>query len=219
MLKSFYTELLRAFGPQGWWHADSLLEICLGIILVQRTSWVNADKALNNLKGAEMFDIDKIASVDSASLKHLIRPAGFYKQKAGYLQSFACYVRDNYRSELGSWFQRPKEQLRQELLSVKGVGLESADSILLYAANKAIFVVDAYTKRIFYRLGIIDNENISYQALQDFVHHHLKVDIHAYNEFHALLVKLGKECCRVKPLCEECPLKRKCKFYQARINN
>lgn len=154
-----------------------------------------------------MLDIDKIASVDLASLEQVIKPAGFYKQKAKYLQAFAYHAKDNYKGNLDTWFKKPKEQLRQELLNIKGVGLETADSILLYAADKPIFIVDAYTKRIFYRLGIIDNENMSYQALQNFVHQHLKANVHFHNEFHALLVKLGKEFCRTKPLCEKCPLK------------
>ncbi len=217
MLKPIYTKLFRAFGPQDWWHADSIFEICVGITLVQQTTWINADKAIDNLKRAEILDIDKIASVDLASLEQVIKPAGFYKQKAKYLQAFAQYAVDNYRSDLGIWFGKPKQQLRQELLRIQGIGPETADSILLYAADKPIFVVDAYTKRIFYRLGIIDNENISYQALQNFVHQHLKTDVRFYNEFHALLVKLGKEFCRTKPECENCPLKQKCKFYQGRI--
>lgn len=217
MLKSIYTKLLNAFGPQGWWHADSLFEICVSIILVQRTTWINADKAIDNLKRVEMLDIGKIASVDLVSLEQIIKPAGFYKQKAKYLQAFVCYVRNNYNGNLEAWFKKPEKQLRRELLTIKGVGLETADSILLYAANKSIFVVDAYTKRIFYRVGIINNENISYQVLQNFVHQCLEADIHYYNEFHALLVKLGKEFCRTKPLCGKCPLKQKCKFYQRRI--
>lgn len=217
MLKSIYTKLLRAFGSQGWWRADSLFEICVGIILVQRTTWINADKAIDNLKRAKMLDIDKVASSDLFSLEQVIKPAGFYKQKAKYLQAFACHARDNYKNDLSAWFRNPAKQLRQELLTIKGVGSETADSILLYAANKPIFVVDAYTKRIFYRLGVINNENISYLALQDLVHQHLKADLHFYNEFHALLVKLGKEFCRTKPSCGKCSLKQRCKFYQERI--
>lgn len=217
MLKTVYTKLLHVFRPQCWWHADSLFEICIGIILVQHATWVNADKAIANLKKANMLKVNVIASAELPILECAIKSAGFYKQKANYLQIFARHVRDHYNGELNNWLQKSLFELRQELLGIKGIGPETADSILLYAANKPIFVIDAYTKRIFYRLGIISNENIGYQELQDLIHSKIKQNAHTYNEFHALLIKLGKEFCRKKPLCVKCPLKEECKYYKKRI--
>jgi endonuclease-3 related protein len=216
-LELIFSKLLSFYGPQNWWpyHTkvkDKLLEISLGAILTQNTSWRNVEKALANLISAQKLDFSSLYHLNRRRLAQLIRPAGFFNQKAIYLKNFINYVYHNYHGRLRQWFNKDLSKLRSELLAIKGIGPETADSILLYAAQKPIFVVDAYTKRIFSRIGLIDSR-ASYTRIQKLVHDNLKRETKLYQEFHALLVKQAKTFCLKDPLCFKCPLRKYCFYY------
>ena len=203
-IKDIYTKLLDHFGFQKWWpvhkEADRFLEVSIGAILTQNTNWKNVEKAIENLIRENVLSWDKLEKIDIEKLKKLIKPAGFYNQKAVYIKNFVKAIKG-----------QPKEKItRGFLLSVKGIGEETADSILLYGLDRPYFVIDAYTKRIFYRLGIIKTKNISYKRLQEIIQQNIPEDIDIYKEFHALLVELGKNYCRKKPVCIKCPLNGMC---------
>ena len=209
MIKSLYNKLLKFFGPQRWWpvkgkKSNAKLEICLGAILTQNTSWKNVEKALNNLRKNGLLNLEKLVEISEIKLRAIIRPSGFFKQKAKYVKFFVKYV--DKHQDLDKLFEKPLGALRKELLEISGIGEETADSILLYAAGKPIFVVDAYTKRIFSRLGIIKNK-ASYENIQRLVHQSIKPNVKIYQEFHALLVALGKSFCKRKSLCNKCPVR------------
>lgn len=205
-----YDKLFERFGKQYWWPAETEFEVIVGAILTQSTAWTNVEKAITNLKNARVLDPKSLAEIDSEELAGLIRPAGYYNAKAKKLKSFTEYLMEKYKGDLELMLDQPTEQLRRELLSVWGIGPETADSILLYAARKPSFVVDAYTKRIFSRMGFVKCD-IDYESLKEFSEENLPTDVGTFNEFHALLVKLGKEHCRTKPVCVNCPLYKECK--------
>ena len=192
-----YKALLRKFGKQGWWPAKSRFEVVAGAILTQNTNWRNVEKAIGNLRKARMLNAGKIARAGKRKIEELIRPSGFYRLKAGRLKSMA-------RGVVSADKNRDTGELREELLSIKGVGRETADSILLYAFNRPVFVVDSYTRRMCERHGIRRNEYEGYRA---FFEKNLPKEVELYKEFHALIVELGKKYCRKKPVCEGCPLK------------
>lgn len=225
---SVYKKLFDAFGPQGWWPTtppDEIkpihtgkkpekererLEIIVGAILTQNTSWKNVEKALENLNKEKMMDVYKIANTENTILAELIKPAGYYNQKAERLKSFAEFLIKKYDGETTKLFSLDVEKLRNELLNLKGVGPETADSIILYAAEKPVFVVDAYTTRIFSRLGF---DAKGYEELQKLFMENLPNDVSIFKEYHALLVNLGKNYCKKKePDCKKCPLLDICRF-------
>ncbi|SNR82534.1 endonuclease III domain-containing protein [Desulfurobacterium atlanticum] len=212
MFLNVYEVLFKFFGPQNWWPADDRFEVCVGAILTQNTSWSNVEKAIRNLKVHGYLSPERILELDSDILKSLIRPAGFYNQKAERLKIFSRFLLESGGFE--SLSKLSNYSLRETLLSLKGIGKETADSILLYAFSKPIFVVDAYTKRLFYRLGLIDSEKIDYDKLRKIIEGNIPADITIYNEFHALIVRECKEFCRKKPVCENCPIVRMCRFYE-----
>ncbi len=202
--------LLSKFGPQGWWPMDGGFsprewEVCLGAILTQNTSWKNVEKALENLKRKKITSLEKLLGTDEKRLAELIRPSGYYNQKAGKLKDFSRHVKS-----FGSVDKFLKNVKREELLEVNGIGPETADSILLYACGKPHFVIDAYTRRVFSRIGIVEKD-IVYDELKKFFEKRLPKDAGMYGEFHALIVELGKNICKKKPLCKECPLKKGCR--------
>ena len=202
-----YQKLHRAFGPQHWWPAESSFEVIVGAILTQSTSWKNGEKAIGNLKKHKVLTAKKLYRLKSRKLATYIRPAGYYNIKTKRLKAFLKFFFEKYRGNLKRLSQKPLLILRQELLAVNGIGPESADSILLYALGKPAFVVDAYTKRIFSRHRLI-KESVSYDETQDFFRQNLKNEVKLFNEYHALLVKLGKDYCLKRiPRCAECPLK------------
>jgi endonuclease-3 related protein len=210
-LITIYKKLLTHFGRQNWWPASfgfkpAGLEICTGAILTQNTSWQNVERALKNLKEAGCTTLDDFLKITEARLKKVIRPAGFFNQKAERLKLFAKYV-----SGFNSVEDFFRNVTREQLLEIKGIGPETADSILLYAANRPCFVIDAYTRRIFSRMGLI-GENRDYEKVRSFFESNLPKDISLYKEFHALIVELGKNICRKKPLCVECPLGEGCSY-------
>lgn len=206
-IKEVYQKLYLRFGPQNWWPGDSPFEVIVGAILTQNTNWQNVAKAIANLKEAKVLSPKKLYRLSEAKLAKLIRPSGYYNIKAKRIRSFLDFLFKNYGGNLNRMFKRPLRDLRNEILGVKGVGPETADSILLYAGGFPIFVVDAYTKRIFSRYKLIA-EDSDYVEVQGMFMQNLKKDVRLYNEYHALIVRLGKEICKKNnPKCEVCPLK------------
>jgi endonuclease III related protein len=200
-------ELLhQSYGPQHWWPADGPFEVVVGAILTQNTSWKNAEKAIANLKEAGVLSPAKMAALGEEGLADLIRPSGYYRVKAGRLLRFLGFLGDRYGFDLQRMLRGPLNEVRGDLLEVRGIGPETADSILLYAGGYPIFLVDAYTRRIFSRHGFI-REGCSYGELQALFMKALPPDISLFNEYHALIVRLGKTRCLRLPQCEDCVLK------------
>lgn len=207
-LLKIYDLLYERFGPMHWWPGDSPLEIIIGAILTQNTNWANVEKAVQNLKAKGCLNIKKLTEISEKSLARLIKPSGYYNIKAHRLKNFMQFLNTCYNGSLDRMFKTKTHKLRQELLSVNGIGPETADSILLYAGNKKVFVVDGYTKRIFVRHGFLKTD-ADYAQGQALFTKNLEPDIRLFNEFHALLVELGKNICRPKqPLCNVCPIRR-----------
>ena len=202
-----YSKLYSAFGPQRWWPGDSPFEVMVGAILTQNTSWLNVEKAIRNLKKHKVLAPDKLFRLSRRKTAKLIRPAGYYNIKTARLKEFLSFLLLKYRGDMRKIASVNTSRLRQELLKVKGIGPETADSILLYALNKPVFVVDAYTRRIFSRHGLI-NKEADYHDVQDLFMRSLKRDVRVFNEYHALLVRVGKDfCLKSKPKCAICPLR------------
>jgi endonuclease-3 related protein len=211
-VRAIYEHLLAHYGLQRWWPADSAFEVIIGAILTQNTSWKNVEKAIANLRAAHLLTLRRLAKISTAELARLIRPAGYFNQKAKKLHAFLDYLSVNYQLDLNLLFQRPTRQLRRELLSIWGIGEETADSICLYAAQRPVFVVDAYTRRLFSRLGHVE-EKVSYAQLQSFLTKRLPSDAQLFNEYHALIVTHAKETCRKQePLCSRCVLRAGCAY-------
>ncbi len=206
LILQFYHTLYREFGKQNWWPADAPFEVIIGAILTQNTSWNNVKKAIENLKKNDFIDAKKLFQLDTEKLKELIRPAGFFNQKAKTIKNFLTFLFSNYDGNLNNLLNEEDDTLRYKLLHIKGIGKETADSIILYAAGKPAFVIDKYTKRIFIRHNIINNQDIEYDELQKIIQNNIPKKTELYNEYHALLVKVGKELCKTKPLCWKCPL-------------
>jgi endonuclease-3 related protein len=205
-LKSIYKVLYKAYGPQHWWPGDTPFEVIVGAVLTQNTAWGNVEKTITNLKCEHVLKPFRLNSMPSKRLASLIRPSGYFNIKTRRLKNLLVLIRDHYRGSLKRMFADDPMELRANLLGVNGIGPETADSILLYAGGKPFFVVDAYTKRILIRHGLISN-NADYQEVQSLFMENLPKDASLYNEFHALIVKVGKEHCRKrKPLCSGCPL-------------
>ena len=214
-LMDIYERLYARFGPQDWWPGETTLEICLGAILVQNTSWANAARAIDNLKKADLLTERALQNVRMDRLARLIRPARFFNMKAKRIKGFVAYLSKHFEGDVDRFLSLPSEELHEELLGLDGVGRETADSITLYAAGRPVFVVDAYTKRIFSRLGHFEasrNGDKDYLALQEHITAHLPADAALFNEYHALLVRLGHTFCRPTPKCEECPLRAVCPY-------
>lgn len=210
MRRRFYTiykKLYSYFGSQNWWPADTPFEVIVGAVLTQNTSWRNVELAIRNLKKQKLLSASKLSRVSQRKIARLIKPAGYYNIKARRLNSFLKFFLANYQGSIKRMSLEDTQQLRRNLLSVNGIGPETADSILLYALNKPVFVVDAYTRRIFFRHRFIkDNED--YKKIQTLFMRNLKNNIKLFNEYHALLVRLGKEfCLKNNPRCKICPLK------------
>lgn len=204
-LIEIYQRLYRHFGPQNWWPADSPFEVIIGAILTQNTAWENVKKAIENLKEANVVSCEAILNIPVEKLALLVRPSGYFNQKAKRLKNFCYFLSENYSCDLKAMFSEDMHVLRKKLLSVKGIGPETADSILLYAGDLPIFVVDTYTYRILSRHNIIPDET-SYEEIQALFMDSLDNDIDLFKEYHALLVMTGKNYCKKKPSCEGCPL-------------
>ena len=205
-LEDIFKKLYSVFGPQYWWPADSVFEIIVGAILTQNTNWLNVEKAILALKKKKLLSAAKLYPLPQRQLAGLIKSAGYYNVKAARIKSFLKFFFDCYAAKIKRMSAQDLQILRRQLLTVKGIGPETADSILLYALNKPVFVVDAYTKRIFSRHGLIKSA-ADYSQLQSIFMRNLKNDVRLFGEYHALLVKLGKDYCRKQnPKCEICPL-------------
>lgn len=202
-----YELLFGRFGPQHWWPGETQFEIIVGAILTQNTNWTNVEKAISNLKTKDILSPEGLRRMDVVQLAEVVRPAGYYRVKAKRLKSFIDWLFETYDGSLSRLEEVSTEQLRAELLTVKGVGPETADSILLYAFARAVFVVDAYTARIASRHQLIE-PGADYEQLRELFEAHMPQDVQLFNEYHALLVRLGKEFCRPRPKCEGCPLER-----------
>ncbi len=207
-----YERLLAEFGHRNWWPAETPFEVMVGAILTQNTAWGNVEKAIANLAVAEALTPDTITALPMDELERLIRPSGYFRQKAKRLQLFSSFLMDRYKGDLNLLFSGSLEKTREVLLAQKGIGPETADSMLLYAGHFPSFVVDAYTIRIFSRLGIL-SEKEKYAEVRSFFMNHLPHDTRLFNEYHALIVELGKTLCKKKkPICSACPLQEACSF-------
>lgn len=206
LLRQFYETLYAAYGPQHWWPGQTPTEVIVGAILTQNTAWRNVERAIDNLRSAHALDFAVLAEMPAETLAELIRPAGTFQVKARRLKSFVGWLEERYGGDLDRMFATPLHALREELLSVSGIGRETADAILLYAGNLPTFVVDAYTARILCRHGLIDRE-AGYDEIKDTFESNLPVDAAMFNEYHALLVQVGKTHCRPRPKCDGCPLR------------
>ena len=223
-----YKKLFSEFDQQHWWPVteegettptykkrshlteQQKFEICAGAILAQNTDWKNVMKALENLNKAKMLSCKKIAAARKEKIALLVRSSGYYNQKAGRLKKFCSYIQKNYEGNLKEFFSKPLPELRAELLSLHGIGNETADDIILYAAEKPCFVVDAYTLRFVERFYA--KQGVGYVEVKAFFESQLPKNVQLFNEFHALLVEHGKRYCRKKPLCSECFFKTNCRF-------
>jgi endonuclease-3 related protein len=223
-----YQILTKKIGNLNWWpidkkyheknNTDPRFEIIVGAILTQNTAWPNVEKALLNLKSQKTLNLEKLANEDIKKLTKLVRPSGFFNQKAIRLKNISNHLKNKYNSNLDSFFIRDMNVIRKELLSLNGIGPETADSILLYAGDKTIFVVDAYTKRLCERIPI--DTNISYNEIQKYFQKELTEKyqgqelIKAYKNLHAQIVIFAKKYCKKKPICKNCPIFKHCNFKE-----
>ena len=205
-LQDIYDRLFGYFGPQHWWPGETPFEIMVGAVLTQNTSWANVEKAIANLKADSLLSFAALSDVPITVLAEYIRPAGYYNIKAGRLHNLFAMIKEHWHGDLDCLLSQPVSVLREQLLSVKGIGPETADSIILYAAEQPIFVVDAYTHRILSRHQIIPEE-YGYWEIQELLMANLDEDTALFNEYHALLVRVGKDFCKkAQPKCTGCPL-------------
>ncbi len=205
-LLQIYQKMFDALGPRHWWPGETPFEVIIGAILTQNTNWSNVEKAIKNLKTAGKLSPEGMYELSVTELAELIRPSGFFNVKAKRVKAFINWLFSRYEGNLSKMFAQDLQILRGELLSVKGIGPETADSILLYAGNMPTFVVDAYTHRIFSRHELIPEES-TYDEMKSFFEENLPEDVQLFNEYHALLVNIGKTFCKTKKVCEPCPLK------------
>lgn len=217
-LGEVYERLYEAYGPQRWWPGDSPFEVIVGAVLTQSAAWTNVEKALASLKAAGALTPEGMERLSEAELARLVRPAGYFNAKARKLKEFLATLRKAYGGDLDRMLAAPAGELRERLLATHGIGPETADSVLLYAAGRSAFVVDAYARRLLGRLGV-EPQRDSYEAWQRMFEGALEPDAALFNEYHALIVRHGKERCRRKPLCEGCPLLMLCPFGQAQAES
>ncbi len=206
-LMEMFSLLFDHYGPRNWWPAETELEMMVGAILTQNTNWKNVEKAIENLKRSNTISLKNLSSISISELAQKIRPAGYYNIKAKRLKNLISFIVNHYNGNMKKLLEDETQALRQGLLSVNGIGPETADSIILYAANRPVFVIDAYTHRILNRHDMTEDQS-TYQELQELFMDNLPEDSSLFNEFHALIVETGKDFCKKKPLCEGCPLTR-----------
>ncbi|KRT56058.1 endonuclease III domain-containing protein [endosymbiont of Ridgeia piscesae] len=204
-LRTAYSQLLQRYGPQHWWPADSAFEVMVGAVLTQNTAWSNVERAIQNLKAIEALDLHQIDRMPPDELAQLIRPAGYFNVKARRLKHLCSFL----RAHAGQLQPLSDKALRRAFLSVNGIGPETADDILLYAFERPVFVIDAYTRRIFSRLGMVPAHS-AYEALRLAFERALGPDPELFNEYHALIVRHAKEACRKQPDCTVCCLALEC---------
>jgi endonuclease III related protein len=206
ILRQYFDVLYRTYGAQKWWPGRTRFEIIVGAILTQNTNWTNVEQAIRRLRRKELLTLAAIAEISTEELAELIRSSGYFRQKARKLKEFANFVRAQYHGSLNEMFRTPTAVLRPQLLAVHGIGPETADSILLYAGKHQVFVVDAYTRRVLERHELVHSKN-TYEEIRGLAEKSLPFEVQAFNEFHALIVHVGKHLCRPKaPVCSTCPL-------------
>jgi endonuclease-3 related protein len=205
VLREMFDTLYAALGAQNWWPAETELEMMVGAILTQNTNWNNVEKAIENLRNRDLLSVAGLRDIPISLLAEHIRPAGYYNIKAGRLKNLIGLIETEHGGDINAFLSLDADTLRAELLSVRGIGRETADSIILYGAGKPLFVIDTYTYRILARHGIIQEE-AGYDELQSLFMDNLPHDVELFKEFHALIVKTGKLYCRKRPLCPPCPL-------------
>jgi len=206
-----YDRLLGEYGPQRWWPADSPFEVCVGAILTQSAAWVNVEKAIANLKNADALSPIALRNIATGKLADLLYSCGYHNAKAKKLKVFVDHLSLHHKDDLDAMFDQPINDLRTELLSIHGVGNETADSIILYAAEEPIFIIDAYTRRIFARFGF-EQASAGYTNFQALFMNNLHIDTKLFNEYHALLVNHGKKVCKKIPLCSKCCIEALCSY-------
>lgn len=216
LLHVVYERLLTHHGPQGWWPAESPFEMAVGAILTQSTAWTNVARAIANLKAAGVLNPVALDAIPLQDLAALIRPSGYFNVKARKIKAFVAVLLADYGGEMGQLTTLPSTVLRERLLKVYGIGPETADSIALYAGGHPLFVVDAYTRRLCLRLGLV-TAKVTYAELQTLFADNLPVDVALYNEYHALIVVHGKDICRAKPRCGACVLNDLCPTGRATL--
>lgn len=204
-LAAVYHRMRDHFGHRNWWPGETPFEVMVGAILTQNTAWSNVEKAIRNLKANRALTIQGVRAAREQDLAEWIRPSGYFNQKARKLKALVAFIDETHGGSLARMRKVPLDELRAQLLAVNGIGPETADSILLYALDQPIFVVDAYTRRIFSRHFYLNGEP-SYHAIQERFMRECPPDIEFYNDFHAQIVETGKTYCRKRPLCEGCPL-------------
>jgi endonuclease III related protein len=207
-LKTIYNQLLACYGPQHWWPGETQFEIMVGAILTQSAAWSNVEKAIRNLKGSGNLSPSAIRHLPLDQLAKLVYPSGYYNAKSRKLKALSEWL-GGYGDDLSRLDSRPTGELRQELLNVYGIGQETADAILLYALRRTVFVIDAYTRRLFSRLGIKPDRD-NYDGWQKLFMDNLPADVELFAEYHALIIKHGKEKCRKTARCEDCCLGAHC---------
>jgi endonuclease-3 related protein len=208
-LRRVYERLLNHFGHAGWWPGETPFEVCIGAILTQNTSWTNVEKALGALRRRGLLSTRKLRALPTSRLARLIRSSGYYNVKARRLRAFLDFLQREYAGRVERMAEEEPWKLRNKLLGVDGIGPETADSIVLYAAGHPVFVIDAYTRRVFARLGHVKGDE-PYDAVQRFFMERLPQNALLFNDFHAQIVRLGKEICRPRPRCDGCPLEVLC---------
>ncbi len=208
-LGAVFRALRSRYGPQDWWPARTPFEVIVGAILTQNTAWTNVEKAVQNLRRRRLLKYSALRDARPEALQNAIRPSGTFRVKARRLREFIRHVEKHHRGNLRAFLNLPADRLRAELLSISGIGPETADSIALYAAHKPFFVVDAYTRRIFHRMGLLDGTT-PYETIRAWFEKHLDRRADRYNEYHALIVRHAKETCRTRPRCSECCLEPTC---------
>ncbi len=210
-LLGIYDKLFKNFGPRHWWPAETPYEVIVGAILTQAVAWRNVEKAIANLKSRDLLDPYQLYRTNTETLEELLKPTRYYKMKTRKLEAFNRFLVENYQGNLQLMFQEKLFQLRTKLLKVYGMGPETVDSILLYAGNLPVFVIDSYTKRIFSRLGMVP-EKINYNELQALFMNNLPCDSNLYNEYHAQIDALGNLICHNTPKCGQCPIADECEY-------
>jgi endonuclease-3 related protein len=209
-LLKIFDKMYDHFGPLHWWPADTPFEVVIGAILTQSANWKNVEKAIVNLKKSKALSPKSLSKISNARLQKLIRPSGYFRAKGKKVKAFVKFFLKEYGGSMGKMREEDAKELREELLEVHGIGPETADSILLYALGKPTFVVDAYTKRIGKRVGLFNFDN--YHAIKDYFEGNLPRRTKLYNEYHAQLVELGKNFCKTRPICPECPIGKLCAY-------
>ncbi|MDA8242320.1 MAG: endonuclease III domain-containing protein [Nitrospiraceae bacterium] len=204
-LSLIYKKLYRAFGPQHWWPGETPFEVAVGAILTQNTNWGNVEKAIANLRNERKLNAAALHGLPTGRLASLIRPAGYFNIKAKRLKHFVDFLVREYHGSMAKMKKEEVDVIREKLLDVNGIGPETADSIILYALEKPVFVIDAYTKRVLSRHNILDHDS-SYDKFQQLFHRNLGKDVQLFNEYHALIVSVAKKHCKTKPICAGCPL-------------